>query len=250
MKTVSAGTSKGKKQKHVARQSRHRAWRLRDKPLYLATGALVVIVFAVYANSLGGDFVFDDQYLVLVYSRPRSLSHLLEMMIDSYRPVRNLSYILDYIVWGARPFGFHLTNVLLHAANAALVFLLARRFRLSAVAAFLTALIFAVHPIQTDAVAYISGRRDVLFTLFYLAAFHSYPTYHARRRFKYFALFLICWACSLMAKEMAVSLPLLIFLWNFCDRWGEAAGSRVERTARAARQAFSKDKWLYLVLAV
>src|ERR1051325_1441251 len=148
MKTVSAGTSKGKKQKHVARQSRHRAWRLRDKSLYLATGALVVIVFAVYANSLGGDFVFDDQYLVLVYSRPRSLSHLLEMMIDSYRPVRNLSYILDFVVWGANPFGFHLTNVLIHAANTALVFFLARRFRMSAALGMLAALVFVVHPIQ------------------------------------------------------------------------------------------------------
>ena len=223
---------------------------MRDRTLYLAVGALVVVVFAVYANSLAGEFVFDDQYLVLVYSRPRSLSHLFEMMMDSYRPVRNLSYVLDYLVWGARPFGFHLTNVLMHAANAALVFLLARRLTLGAAAAFLTALIFAVHPMQTDAVAYISGRRDVLFTLFYLAALHCYLTYHARRRFRFFALFLLCWACSLMAKEMAVSLPLLIFLWNFCDRWGAEPGAWLHRTARAARHAFGKDRWLYLVLAV
>jgi Tfp pilus assembly protein PilF len=250
MKTISTGTRKGKKQKSVNKQSRQSRWRTPDNTHYLAIGALVAAVVAVYANSLAGDFVFDDQYLVLIYSRPRSLAHLFDMLIDSYRPIRNLSYILDYIVWGAHPFGFHLTNVLMHAANTVLVFLLARRFSLSQAAAFLTALIFAVHPIQTDAVAYISGRRDVLFTLFYLAAFHSYLTYHARRKIGYFALFLVCWACGLMAKEMAISLPLLIFLWNFCDRWGAESGSWMAQTARAARQAFSKDKWLYLVLGV
>src|SRR5215211_3658691 len=90
------------------------AKRVKDGASYPIACALSIVVLICYANSLVNDFVFDDQYLVLIYSRPRDFSHLLEMMINSYRPVRNLSYILDFAVWGANPFGFHLTNVLIH----------------------------------------------------------------------------------------------------------------------------------------
>ncbi len=217
---------------------------------YLASSALVILVLAIYANSLGNNFVFDDQYLVLIYSRPRDFSHLLQMLLDSYRPVRNLSYMIDFFFWGAKPFGFHLTNVLLHAANSVLVFHLARRFQLESLTAFFAALIFAVHPIQTDAVTYISGRRDVLFTLFYLAGFLSYLKYRSDKSYKYFGLFLVCWGLGLMAKEMAVSLPLVIFIWNFCALWKEESGSGGRRLLAVTRKALGQDKWLYLALTL
>ncbi len=248
MKTISA-TRKNKKAA-PARRKQKTARHADNGLLYLTAAALAIVVFICYANSLGNDFVFDDQYLVLIYSRPRSFSHLLEMLVDSYRPVRNLSYILDFAVWGANPFGFHLTNVLIHAANTVLVFFLIRRFTIGSIVPALTALIFAVHPIQTDAVAYISGRRDVLFTLFYLAAFHSYLTYRNSKSRLYFALFLVLWALGLMSKEMAVSLPLVIFVWNFCEFWPEEEGHWTKRSFGAARKAFNRDRWLYIALTV
>lgn len=248
MKTVS---DVRKTKKNVSVKRKQKARRTTDNGLlYLTAAALAITVFICYANSLGNDFVFDDQYLVLIYSRPRSLSHLLEMLIDSYRPVRNLSYILDFAVWGANPFGFHLTNVLIHAANTLLVLFLVRRLTVGSITAVLAALVFAVHPIQTDAVTYISGRRDVLFTLFYLAAFHSYLTYRTGKSRISFALFLVLWALGLMSKEMAVTLPLVVFLWNFCEFWAEEAGSWTKRSFGAARKAFNRDRWLYIALAV
>jgi tetratricopeptide (TPR) repeat protein len=248
MKTIS--TTRKNKKAATARRKQKTRQRTDNGLLYLTAAALVMAVFICYANSMGNDFVFDDQYLVLIYSRPRSFSHLLEMLIDSYRPVRNLSYILDFAVWGANPFGFHLTNVLIHAANTVLVFFLIRRFTVSSIIPALTALIFAVHPIQTDAVAYISGRRDVLFTLFYLAAFHSYLTYRNSKSRLSFALFLVLWALGLMSKEMAVSLPLVIFIWNFCEFWPEEEGNWTKRYFGAARKAFNRDRWLYIALTV
>jgi len=223
-------------------------WRLGQGSL-LAACALVAVVFACYANSLGNGFVFDDEFLVPAYSRAWNLSRLLQTLLDSYRPVRNASYAIDFLVWGLRPFGFHLTNVLIHAANAVLIFFLIRRFAVKAGMAFLAALIFAVHPIQTDSVSYVSGRRDLLFALFYLAAFHAYLSYRASRSRAQFGLFLGLWALSLMSKEMAISLPLVIFLWNFCELWGDGDGSWAARSFQASKRAFARDKWLYVLLA-
>jgi protein O-mannosyl-transferase len=250
MKPIAATARKGKPKARTATQKPKRKliWRW-EQGSVLAAAMLAAIVFACYANSLGNGFVFDDEFLVPAYSRAWSFSHLVQTLLDSYRPVRNASYAIDFFIWGGRPFGFHLTNVLIHAANAVLVFFLIRRFAVKARTAFLAALIFAVHPIQTDSVSYVSGRRDILFALFYLAAFHAYLSYRASRSRTFFALFLGFWALSLMSKEMAVSLPLVIFIWNFCELWGEGNGSWLARSFQAAKRAFGKDKWLYALLA-
>jgi tetratricopeptide (TPR) repeat protein len=250
MKRMGATARKGKAKARTAssKPKRKLIWRSQQGSVLVAA-TLVAVVFACYANSIGNGFVFDDEFLVPAYSRAWSLSHLVQTLLDSYRPVRNASYAIDFLVWGSRPFGFHLTNVLIHAANSVLVFFLIRRFTVKQGIAFLAALIFAVHPIQTDSVSYVSGRRDVLFALFYLAAFHAYLGYRASRSRKFFALFLGFWALSLMSKEMAVSLPLVIFIWNFCELWGEGSGSWLERSLQAAKRAFGQDKWLYTLLA-
>jgi len=186
---------------------------------FLVCLSLVAVVFLCFANALGNEFVFDDIYLVSVNKQIQSLD--LPLLLRSYRPIRDISYAIDFAFWGQNPLGFHLTSILIHAANVLLVFALARRLTKDLVSATLTALIFAVHPIQTDAVTYISGRRDVLFALFYILAFHTYLTYYGSRwsvkTVAYFLLFLLLWMLSLLSKEMAVSLPILIFVWHFCD---------------------------------
>jgi tetratricopeptide (TPR) repeat protein len=245
---ATARKAKGKTRTPGSKPKRKLIWRW-EQASVLAAAVLVAVVFACYANSLGNGFVFDDDFLVPAYSRAWSFSHLIRTLLESYRPVRNASYAIDFFVWGWRPFGFHLTNVLIHIGNVILVFLLIRRLTLKLNIAFLAALIFAVHPIQTDSVSYISGRRDVLFALFYLAAFHAYLSYRASRSRAFFALFLGFWALSLMSKEMAVSLPLVIFIWNFCELWGEEKGSWWRQSFQAAKRALGKDKWLYTLLA-
>ena len=123
-------------------------------------------------------------------------------------------------------------------SNTLLVFALIRRVARSLPVAFIAALVFAIHPVQTDAVTYISGRRDILFALFYLLSFYCYLNYRERGRRLDFGLFLGCWVLSLMAKEMAASLPAFIFVWNYCAAWGEQVG-RWPRRAWGALVVFS-----------
>lgn len=220
------------------------------QPIVMAL--LVFVVFICFANSFANEFVFDDIYLVTVNKTIRSLN--LSLLLSSYRPLRDISYAIDFAVWGETPFGFHLTNILIHAANVLLVFSLIRRVTEDLVSATVAALIFAVHPIQTDAVTYISGRRDVLFTLFYLASFHCYLAYYRSRwtmkSVAYFISFVLLWALSLLTKEMAVSLPILIFVWHFCDVWDPAADSRGLQVMRTVGRALNREKWLMIGLSL
>jgi protein O-mannosyl-transferase len=243
---------KSKKQKGTATGKPKRKLNLQRQnlELYMTMAALVLIVFVVYANSLNNDFVFDDKVVILDNRLLRSLSNLPQLLIASYRPFRDLSHALDFALWGENPFGFHLTNIIIHAANSLLVLLLVRRFTGELLTSALAALIFAVHPIQTDAVAYISGRRDILFALFYLASFHLYLNHRKNRSFLSFVLFIGLWGCSLLSKEMAVSLPLFIFLWSFCNGWEETTGGWWRRSLKTTGFALNRDKWFYLPLVV
>jgi|GEM_PF-1427158 len=227
---------------------------------YVALAALAVIAFGCYADALANGFVFDDHGHVLSDPAFRSLTNVPKLLFDSYRPLRDITYALDFAIWGERPLGFHLTSILFHVANTLLVFALISRITRKTLLAGLAAAIFAIHPIQPDAVTYISGRRDVLFSLFYLASFHCYLTYREHlagtgesqpkraRALIYFALMMVCWALSLLSKEMAASLPLFIFVWNFCDVWERDNNSWGKEFFRSTAKAFGRDKWLYILL--
>ncbi|HYP27181.1 MAG TPA: tetratricopeptide repeat protein [Blastocatellia bacterium] len=250
MKAKAAGSvpiSKSRKSSRAGRKAKAGASTGRT-PLYITVGSLAAVVVVCYANSLANGFVFDDHRLVLIEGRPRGMSHFFDMLLYSYRPVRNLSYALDFLIWGDNPVGFHLTNLLIHGANTVLVYFLARRVMGGAVASVVAAVIFAVHPIQTDAVSYISGRRDLLFSLFYVASFLAYLKYRERRTIAGFALFMGLWGLGLLSKEMAVTLPGLIFMWNFCERWGEQEGGWLRKSLTSARKALAEDRWLYALL--
>jgi protein O-mannosyl-transferase len=234
---------------------------VRSKSVYLAVGALLVIVLLCYANALANGFVFDDHVNLQNNPLLRKIANIPQLLTSGFRPLREVSYVLDFALWGERPFGFHLTNILIHAANTLLVFLLMRSLIGDVPSAVVGALVFAIHPIQPDAVTYISGRRDVLFSFFYLASFHSYLTYRNRARGQerpyrrrsalfYYGLFLVFWLLSLASKEMAASLPGFIFVWNFCDVWEKNLNPWGRRFLKAAREAFSRDKWLYMILSL
>jgi tetratricopeptide (TPR) repeat protein len=218
----------------------------------LALAVLVGLVVLCYINSLWNGFVFDDHLHVLENSRLRSLINL-PGLLRSYRPLRDISYAIDFALWGERAAGFHFTNLVIHAGNTVLVFFLVKRLirqqAHSILVPVLAALIFALHPLQTDAVTYISGRRDVLFALFYLAAFRFYLSYRTGRAIKYLVLFLAAWVLSLLSKEMAASFPILIFTWSFCELWGESSGKWPRKFYASVKSAFKSDLWLYLALA-
>lgn len=249
---VSAAARNKRKSASFAASKRKRRFpiKLNFSASTIAIGVILVMIVLCYGNALGNGFVFDDNDQVLSNKLLRSFSNIPAVLTESYRPLRNLSFVFDFAIWGEKPFGFHLANVLIHAANATLVFVIVRRMTGVVVTAAIAALIFVAHPLQPDAVTYVSGRRDVLFSLFYLASFYCYLNYHRGRSRAHLILFLVCWVLSLMSKEMAASLPAFIFVWSFCELWNERAGSWPRRMWEAFRGAFMRDRWLYIALSV
>ena len=135
-----------------------------------------------------------------------------------FRPLFILSYLIDTRIWGARPFGFHLTNVVFHSLNAFLTYVLSLRIvedmKLTPAAKRMIAIgagsLFLLHPSHTEAVAWISGRADVLATFFCLASLLSYLEYIRTEHTSRLTLSLFCFALALLAKESAICLPFLI----------------------------------------
>ncbi len=190
--------------------------------------ALLLFIFTiiVYSNSLGGEFLYDDDYFIVKNVHIRNLENIpsfftspsaaafAELAQDVYRPLTTISFALDYRLWGLNTFGYHLENVILHALNAILLFILLQLIFGNIVIAFLASLLFACHPVQTEAVAWISGRSSVLFLFFYLESFILYVLFTKARKKRYLAFSLVLFFASLFSKEMAVSLPLLLVLYD------------------------------------
>ena len=140
----------------------------------------------------------------------------------SYRPLREISYALDYQFTGLNPVGYHLSNILYHILSSCLVFLIAFRLSKDIKAGFIAGLLFMAHPIQTESVAYISGRRDILTALFYLMGFYFFLRYRESLSKKYLFLIFCSYYLSLFSKEMGVTLPAVILLYDLIEPAGPA----------------------------
>jgi hypothetical protein len=176
---------------------------------------LAAVAALIYANALSNDFVFDDLVTFRQDRNIRSLSTVPRIFTTpegSFRPVRNASFALDYALSGDEPWGYHLCNIAYHAACAFLVLLLLRRLTGSGRAALIGALLFCVHPVHTESVAYVSGRRDVLTALFFLLGLLAYLRYRRRGQARWILAALGSWLLALGAKEMAITLPAVVFL--------------------------------------
>ena len=177
-------------------------------------------IFAVYFNCLGNNFVFDDKTIILGRLGIRSLSNLPRILgLSSFRPgyraLRDISYAIDYFFSGYSPLGYHISNILYHIVSSFLVYLVLSRLTGSYRISLIGALIFAFHPIQTDSVTYLSGRRDILSGLFYLAGFYSFLIFREKDRLKYIILAFFFYILAILSKEMAVTLPLMFFGYDF-----------------------------------
>jgi tetratricopeptide (TPR) repeat protein len=198
------------------KENRLSAWQI------VSLGSVIILSFLIYFNSFLNDFVFDDIPLILenpTITSLKNIPYLLGITTGnvSYRPLRFISYAIDYYFWGLNPVGYHLSNILLHIASSFLVFGVIFRLTGGYWCAFFSALFFCINPVQTDSVAYLSGRRDILCALFYLAGFYFFLRYRKDRKFRYLLLTLFSYILSLSSKEMGVTLPLLLFVYDFIE---------------------------------
>ncbi len=219
-----------------------RAADLRLRGLFVCAMA-VLFALVVYHNSLANPFIYDDYRLIVENTSIVDLRNWRAVLLhDIVRPLVNVSYAIDYAVWGAQPFGFRLTNVALHGLNVALFALFAwqaaadwRQRRVGDAAPYVVAPVaaglFAVHPMMSAAVGYITGRSELLCGAFLLLAMLA-----ARRRLIGGSVWwvppaVLAWLCALASKEIAVMLPFLALAYD----WWLAPRAPVDAKRRIRR---------------
>lgn len=203
-----------------------------SRPALLAAS----ISLLVFARAVTCDFVnFDDPHYV--YDNPAisvlDLQFIMEAFKTSYMgwwmPLTWISLALDYAVWGLNPLGFHLTNILLHAVNTGLVVMVGvhllpaddEKWPWQRYLPFLAALLWGLHPLRVESVAWVTERKDVLNGFFSLSSILLYLSYVAtpvslsKRRIQCYGGALICFALSVMAKPASVVFPVLYLLLDW-----------------------------------
>jgi len=204
---------------------------------------LGLITFVLYSGSLSFDFVWDDHPQIVNSPIIRTWSNLPRAFGSDlwyhvarhqvyYRPLFVAWSMLNYTLFGLRPWGWHLGAVLLHVGAVAAVFYLARRLGLEYWAAALTALIFALHPIHIEPVAWVSAASDTMVTMFAalaFAAFLSGRDREGKNRAAWWIASLMLLACALLTKEMAVVFSALvgIYAWLHPAKEKASPGHRV-----------------------
>lgn len=203
--------------------------------VWTAAFLVALITFITYLPALQNGFVnWDDHKYILENPNIRSINPelLFSFYYSNWHPLTMLSYALDYVVWGLNPFGYHLANILFHAANTFLVFILTLRLiecgliqnpkpktqNFSLIAASITAFLFGIHPLHVESVAWISERKDVLCAFFYLSsliAYLEYTPYSGSKRPIFYITSIIFFIMALMSKPMAVSLPIVLLILDF-----------------------------------
>jgi tetratricopeptide (TPR) repeat protein len=222
----------------------------------LAISALALVGVLVYLNSLSNGFVFDD-YAVIVENKyinnPGTdfLSFFNRSYFKiaggeaSYRPVATLSYYLIHLAAGLNPFYYHLTSVALHILNILLVYWMACLILRNPLSALIAGLLFACHPAQTETVDCISYNEDLLTGLFFLLAFILYlkatPQDLKKAEAKYYSGSLLFFLLGLLSKEMAITLPAVLLLYDLTLR----AKERQSFSPAMMLKAVTDRGWVY-----
>jgi len=195
----------------------------------LACAALAAATLAVFWGARQCQFVnYDDPAYI---TSNEELQHGLTALsvrwafqtgaASNWHPLTWLSHLADVQLYGMDPAGHHLTSVLLHAINGALLFLILRRMTGAYWRSLVVAALFALHPLRVESVVWVSERKDVLSTFFWMLTVWAYVRYSEEfkvqsSRFKvFYALALVFFVLGLMSKPMLVTLPFVLLVANF-----------------------------------
>jgi tetratricopeptide (TPR) repeat protein len=245
------GSQKTKKASKIPRAGRARPEGGRNGPasktdsrtLIIIAASVAIVTFIVFLPTVQNDFINwdDDSY---VYQNPHIRSFDLSLLKWSFTdtrlmwvPLTKVSHAVVYALWGLNPAGHHLVNVLLHGLNTFLVVILiislaghlngtgqkdfppekSKAFHLKAlVASAVTGLLFGLHPLHVESVAWVTERKDVLYSFFFLLSLLSYLRYVSvslnRQRSWYYGLCLLFFSFALLSKAMAVTLPAVLLI--------------------------------------
>src|SRR3989338_3307423 len=217
---------------------------------YFPVLLIIFISFLVYLNALRNGFVWDDMVLIadneginkwgcfwenFVRDFFDTTDDTIEFKYGYYRPIISFSYMIDYAVWGLKPWGFHLSNIIFHTVSCILVYSIFNSLFNNHTISIITSLLFACHPIHTESVTWISGRTDIIAAMFFLSAFylyqkaiHSLPINEKncslnspevlKLFLKHGKIFYVCsiilFALAMLCKEMVATLPFLLIAYT------------------------------------
>ena len=190
------------------------------KPLFRAA-LLIAATLLAYLPATHCGYIWDDDVYVTenpLLSAPDGLRRIW-FTTDSpsqYFPLVYTTFRFEYAIWKLNPAGYHWVNILLHIANALLVWRLLARLEIPG--SWLAAMIFALHPVHVESVAWITERKNVLSVFFFLLTLLAWTEFiaeDARKKWRYYALALLCCALALCSKTTACTLPaaMLLILW-------------------------------------
>lgn len=201
------------------------------KPFFAYT-LILISSFSVllYLNTTHGTFVYDDFKIIVENSFIKEWKYFPKIFTRdyfvisgemSYRPIVTISYFVDYAIWRSNPFGFHLTNLILHTLNAVLFYLFLNAVLRNKKIVLLSALFFATHLSLVETVNAVGYREDLLSATFLLVSLIYFVKSDAMlygesndRHFPfYYAVSLVAYLCALFSKEMAITFPVLLVLF-------------------------------------
>ncbi|OIO37484.1 MAG: hypothetical protein AUJ72_04475 [Candidatus Omnitrophica bacterium CG1_02_46_14] len=205
-------------------------------PTIFLTLILFFLTFLTYSNSLRYGFVWDDiiqitenplvkdvslKGMTQIFKQPVGVIKGKDYTSYSYRPVQTLSFNLDHRLWGNNPAGYHFMNIMLQCLTAIFLFILLLKLLNDREIAFWASAFFAIHPVQIAAVTYISGRAEILASLFMIGAFYAFYKSLAsetQKRAVYLVISSSTFFLSLLTKELSVVLPLVFVAYYFIYR--------------------------------
>lgn len=182
---------------------------------------IIITVLQVYLPTLTGEFILDDGPLVkkntFITEVHPFFSYLLKedgQGTGYYRPLINLSYFIDYKIWGMNAPGFRITNLILHILSCFALFNLLTLLVHERTAVLCVTIIFALHPVNTEAVSWVTSRNNLLVTLFGLVSFYSYFKAYEKDRLCWYIVSFLFFGAALLSKEFGIMLLPIYFLYH------------------------------------
>jgi hypothetical protein len=181
-------------------------------------GFVFAATLVAYFPALGADFIWDDQPGHVTRPELRPLTGLARIWFEigatqQFYPLLHTAFWVEHRLWGDSPLGYHLVNVLQHATAACLIGLLLRRLRIAG--AWFAALLFALHPVAVESVAWVAEQKNTLSTVLYLCAALAYLRFDDNRRRRPYLFATALFILALLTKTVTATLPaaLLLITW-------------------------------------
>jgi Tfp pilus assembly protein PilF len=212
---------------------------------------LLLVTYAVYWQAIGhpfvefddGQYVFENERVQAGLTRDGVAWAFTTTFVANWHPLTWLSHMLDCQLYGLNPGGHHLTSILFHIANTALLFLVLKRTTGAQWRSLFVAALFAIHPLHVESVVWVSERKDVLSGFFWMLTLWAYVRYAERpSSLGSYLLVLLCLGLGLMAKPMLVTLPFVLLLLDFwpLGRFRDGRSERLIDWSRARRLILEK----------